>query len=428
MADISDVENGLLAILADALFALPVVTGAGAILTTSGSQGQTVTTAQTPPSGNTGLVYVTASGIGPSAADSAYTPHSVGTLPSGQQVRLYRGWPAPREQATDIAAGIAIVTIWADPALERNTTRWLYEDVAVPPAEPPTLILEATGTGYLTVNGTPALGQVCGVLVGDPGPGATAYAYRIVAGDTCPTVAAALAALVPGATSVGQIVTMPANVPFTPRVGQDTQSARLTRQQSKGVHVVIWAPSYAIRDTLQSLIDQTTLAPLRWFFLADGTPVHIGLLRGSSTDAGMQAGTWQRNLVYTCEYPTLTFTTVPGDAVRFGRGREHHVCGVEMRISTQKDDPGYVADARRYRDVRVTFNAKKPPVEWLIVAADDEADAVFYHFRESPANFLSIKMDATGTAFALQRGPQISAQYLPTGTAAAISEGDHACT
>lgn len=287
MADVSDVESALLTYAASALLTLGVVTEGGVLVVTEG-----------------GVALMTDGG-------AAYMPGTVATGPTGL-VRMMRGWPPSTALEQDIrpipgvSQPIANVSVQIDASMSRNTTRYMTQFQTVP-AGPVTLVLAARGT-VVTVNGTPAVGQVCGILVGPSGR-AVGYAYRIQAGDTCVLIATALAALIPGATASGVIVTLPTDL-LTARVVQDATALQEVRRQEAAFRIVVFAPTPSVRDALSAAID-LAIAPMALIGLPDGSTCYVRYVRTFVMDASAQSFVWRRDLLYLVEYPTVLTSSVP---------------------------------------------------------------------------------------------------------------------
>ena len=279
MPDLADVETGLVAAIAAALFQVPLATEAGTILTTEA-----------------GVQLLTDGGAG-------YLPPTPAAGPNGGMVQLYRGWPVSTDLSRAVRAGTSHVSVFPDAAMARNTTRYLPSDAVPTDLPAPTLLLRASGAA-VTVNGTAEMGQVCGLLVDGVG-----YPYRVQVGDGPTSVAAALAALVPAASAAGAIVTLPTDR-VTARVVQDVPLSREVRRQEQVFRVTCWCPTPAARDAVAGAVD-AALAPLSRLVLASGWTVYLRYRGTRVDDAPSQGGIYRRELAYTIEYPTTPSVVTP---------------------------------------------------------------------------------------------------------------------
>ncbi|CAH2606524.1 conserved protein of unknown function (plasmid) [Rhodovastum atsumiense] len=224
----------------------------------------------------------------------------VASTGAGLKVRAYRGWPTPDALDADILAGAAHVSVFSDPGMGRNTTR--YQDAWHPGATvTPTLTVSVAGS-VVTFGGAGGAGQVAGIQVGH-GTTWTAYAYRLTAADTPATVAAAFAVKVLGSSAAGPVLTIATNAEVQARVVADQPAWMETRRQAQVIRVTTWCPSPAARDAVAGAVDNA-LARVRWLPLGDGTSARL-IYRGTFvTDATGKDRIWRRDLRYEAEYPT----------------------------------------------------------------------------------------------------------------------------
>jgi hypothetical protein len=218
---------------------------------------------------------------------------------AGLSVRVYRGWPNAALLDADIAAGRAHVSVFSEPSMGRNTTR--YQDEWTTPT-PIAKTLTATVAGAaITFGGTAALGHVVGIQVGN-GTAPVAYPYRVQAGATPTSVAAAFDAMIPGATAAGAVLTLPTTA-FRVAVVRDQASWLETRRQVQIMRLSTWTPTPAARDAVAGALD-VALSRTRWLPLADGSSGRL-IYQGTHVyDATGKAAIWRRDLRYEIEYAT----------------------------------------------------------------------------------------------------------------------------
>jgi phage tail sheath gpL-like len=126
---------------------------------------------------------------------------SVAAIP----VKVYAGWPAAAQLDADLRAGIANVSVFPTDS-EQNTTRYpkTWQTVAV---NAPTLTL-AVNAQSVTVGG--AVSTPCNLALLVSGKN---YVYAVQATDTLTSIATALASLLavdfPATTSVGAAINLP---------------------------------------------------------------------------------------------------------------------------------------------------------------------------------------------------------------------------
>lgn len=267
MADSSDVENALVALVANAVY----------------------------PNGT--------------ASDSAM----IG--PAGPVAcRIYRGMPNAPALDSDLLHGAVHVTVFTDATPVRNTTRFprIWQEVAPAPA---TLNVSVAGI-TASFSGTCAAGQLAGIAV----DGAT-FPYAVQARDTPPTVASNLAALLREAgwmvDYAGSSVSVPAARLFGARAVSGGLALQEIRRQEQRFRISLWSGDPATRDAGSRLIDAALAVP-DFIALADGSSAWIRFAGVEVTDKSEDAALYRRDLIYTAEYPTTLAATAP--ALLFGTG------------------------------------------------------------------------------------------------------------
>jgi hypothetical protein len=225
-----------------------------------------------------------------SAISSALYPYGMDeTSVSGQDCRIYRGWPNSAALDADLAAGKINVTVFMAGGTGRTTTR--YAEQWIGPPVQPSLTAVVTGTSATFV-GQAGIGQIAGILADG-----RSYAYRTQHGDTAELVAANLADM--------------ARVHSIVRLSHSTLT--IAGVSSLLVRVVADAP--ASRDAATAAIDQS-LSGVRFLLLPDGT--HGRLIYSGTTvfDQSQNASLYRRDLMYSVEYATTLSASLP--AMLFG--------------------------------------------------------------------------------------------------------------
>ncbi len=248
----------------------------------------------------------------------SYLPGSlVQSTTLAARCRVYRGWPIADALRIDIAAGIVNVSVFPVPGSTRRTTR--YTPKWIPKTSvSPTLTATLSGN-VVTFGGSVSANQVAGVLLGQ-GISGSAYAYRLTPTDTPATIASAFAAMIPQSTATGPVLTLPPATAFQAIVVADQTMWMETRRQEQNLWVIAWCPNPAVRDSVASAID-TGFANLvdpygvltDQFPLPDGSSARLLYVSNHTDDNAQKAGIWRRDLRYVVSYPTTavqTFTPV----------------------------------------------------------------------------------------------------------------------
>lgn len=211
-------------------------------------------------------------------------------------IRVFAGWPISANLDADIAAGKINISVYST-LIERNTTRY-SKDWQQQSAPVQTLTLTIAGQ-TVTVGGTVSTPQNVMLMVNR-----APYVYAVQAGDTLTSIATALSTLVAGASNVGAVITLPGTANLSAaRVGASGTSIREIRRQERVFQIVIWAPSQASRDLVAAAVD-VTLAGMEFISLPDQSLGRI-IYRGSPMTDGLQkVGIYRRDLNYSVEYAT----------------------------------------------------------------------------------------------------------------------------
>ncbi len=224
----------------------------------------------------------------------------------GAPVRIYRGWPSKPELETDLRAGAVNVSIYALNR-ERPVTRFQNNWRQLSGPTEPTLTLTVSGQ-TVTVGGTVAVPQNAAVIVN----GASGYSYALQAIDTPTSIATALASLIsaddPEASSSGPVITVPSATSLIGRVGTFGDSLRELKRQRRDIQIALWANTPLLRDQIASLLDPA-LAAMEFIALADGTVGRMVYVGSPHDDTVQKEILYRRNLIYSVEYGTTQTRT-----------------------------------------------------------------------------------------------------------------------
>lgn len=222
-------------------------------------------------------------------------------------VRIYRGWPIAAQLDSDLAAGRAHVSVYAQPNVERNTTRYQREEQTQ--TAPVHTLTGSVNGNAVTIGGTVSTPQTVIVLCGTK----FAFTYAVQSGDTLSTIAAAVAALIavqfPGTAAVGAVITI-VGQPGVVQARIAGQGSTWTEQgrQDRGFQIGCWCPTPALRDVLVPAID-LALRKLDRITLVDGSSAHIRYERTFTSDEGEKVQVFRRDLFYMIEYATASIAT-----------------------------------------------------------------------------------------------------------------------
>ncbi len=245
-------------------------------------------------------------------ANSLYPDGVAGPSRIGPVCRIYRGFPAAPSLDRDLAAGVVNVTIAGKDGALRNVTRYAKRWVSVA-AVAASLAVSNTGT-MIEISGTCVSGQLVGVLI----DGAM-FGYAVQGNDTAATVASNLAVLLRGAGWIvnygGCTINVPAAARLVARVVEGAGALMELRRQAQGFDVSLWCPDPMTRDTAAGVID-VAISQINFMPLADGSWGRVRYSGSVAVDEAADATLYRRVLSYEVEYPTTMSQTLP--AMLFG--------------------------------------------------------------------------------------------------------------
>ncbi|HUB10992.1 MAG TPA: hypothetical protein VMB34_03470 [Acetobacteraceae bacterium] len=229
------------------------------------------------------------------------------TSPSapGPDCVVYRGWPNSSSLNEDLAAGRINVTVFPMPEPGSNTTRYRQRWMA--PAVTPTLTASVVGS-TVTISGTTQSNQMVGLLLDE-----MSYVYQVHPSDTPELVAAQLAVYAQADWVVnlsGASLTIRGVERIVARVVSTATATQVVRRQERGFRITCWCPTPATRDASASVIDML-LAGFRFISLADGTLGRIHYHGSLVFDQSQDALLYRRDLIYGVEYPTTVTMNQP---------------------------------------------------------------------------------------------------------------------
>lgn len=236
-------------------------------------------------------------------AQTLYPNGTSAASATGIRTAVYAGWPGSADLDSDLRAlskglssGLLHVTVYPSD-MERVTTRYLRQWRVVN-APAPTLTVAVSGL-IATIGGTVSTPQNVMLMVnGQP------YVYAVQASDTLASIATALATLIPGAISAGAVVTIPATKRLDAgRVGAAGTSILELGRQERVFQIIIWADKPANRAATGALLDAALRDVIR-LTMPDSTVATLRYRGTKENDMLQKAALYRRDLLYTVEYAT----------------------------------------------------------------------------------------------------------------------------
>jgi hypothetical protein len=227
--------------------------------------------------------------------------------------RVYRGYPYAPNLTPDLAAGILHVSINATGG-GKNVTRYSRKWQILSAASPTLTVVSGLQTASFF--GVCAVGQLAGVSVNG-----AIFPYAVQASDTPATVASNLCALL-RATGwlvdyAATTITVPNASSFSARVVTGANALQEIKRQDQDFRIEMWCPSPSLRDTAGSFVDEA-LASVQFLPLSDGSSARLIYVGSSNEDGSATASLYKRTITFSAEYPTTLAQFEP--AMLFGVG------------------------------------------------------------------------------------------------------------
>jgi hypothetical protein len=220
-------------------------------------------------------------------------------------IRIFPGWPSPEDLDRDLAAGTANISVFSQPNVERNTTRFEREfqqqsDVVH------TLTASVAGN-VITIGGTnpsDAPAQWVTAALGSVGQ-QKFYSYPVTTSQSLAAIATGLAALINAdqpAAAVGAVITITTGKPVAARIGSTATLWRELARVNKGFQITLWCGTPAQRAALAKIVVPALCAIIR-LPLADGSSGHMVYTMSRESDEGEKSNIFRRDLFFSVDFP-----------------------------------------------------------------------------------------------------------------------------
>lgn len=235
---------------------------------------------------------------------AAVYPNGTGAASvSGQDIVVYAGWPTSSRLDADLVVAKAHVTVYQTD-VETNKTRYSkeWQDQTLNTAG---LAIAQVGQ-QLTITGAvhvPYQQENVSIHIGTK-----TYVLAAQAGDTPATMAAQLAALIavdcPGAAAAAGVITLPGAANITAAlIGVTGTIARVLRTVDRVFQITVWSATPAQRDAIGAALD-VALTAVERFTLPDGYSARLIYRNSHITDQLQKAKLYRRDFQYSVEYST----------------------------------------------------------------------------------------------------------------------------
>lgn len=243
---------------------------------------------------------------------AAIYPNGIGQASAaGVACKIYQGWPQPPELDADLAQSVNKVHVSVYPRDDEKHVDQYPNSAQTITVNPATLTATISGQ-QITIGGAVPSPTFYAHNVSLFVSGKY-YVYAAQNTDTAITIATALTALLvvdfASAVNAGAVITLPAIARITAaRVGTIGQQYREIKRQERGFQITVWANGYAPRKAVASIIDQT-IALTQLITLVDGYAGRLRYRSSPMSDALEKTRIYRRDFFVTVEYPTTQLIT-----------------------------------------------------------------------------------------------------------------------
>ncbi len=221
---------------------------------------------------------------------------------TGVQCSVARGWPTEAGVNAAVNAGNILVTVHQRSGFSRDATRYSRKAFSLS-QNPPTITASLSGF-VVTLGGAVTAGNTVGVL-----SDGVAYTYTATSTDTLDTLASALAATIPGASANAGVLTLPGigAAPSVIVVTPGIVGVEVGRQQA-GFQTDVWAPSPALRDVVMSAICPAQMLTYRMTLPDTSTATLMQFDQSGPDDMPSREKMFRRNTMCVYDWPVIYST------------------------------------------------------------------------------------------------------------------------
>lgn len=229
-------------------------------------------------------------------------------LPGAAPAIVHRGWPNANDLDADLAAGKSHVSIWPRGGTENNTTRYPVEYQEVSRGVPTITVTVLNNT--ITIGGTndQSVPQFITVQIGPK----VVVSYQPAFGETLTQIATAIAALITAqfavTTAVGSVIAVGSSAAIRAIVGvTGVEIAEIGRQVTM-LQITLWCPTPALRDAIGKLI-KSVLDDTKFLTMPDQSAAWVRYSSTLISDNAERSGLYRRDMIYNIEYATTKSDT-----------------------------------------------------------------------------------------------------------------------
>lgn len=215
-------------------------------------------------------------------------------------VKIGRGWPLPASLDADLAAGKVTITVYPLAGSATPTYQLLDETYVVTPAAVTSHV--AVADDVITVTGTLSPAEFLTLIIDD----------TAICSQTGANVAAMLSALAteaqgkgyPAAAATSTTLTIPFTRSLVVRQGGKGVLGKVIHRQRASIMVSVWAPDDAKRTQAAILADIEIKKNIK-ITLPDTSQCILRYMRSACSDQMEKANLYRRDLIYDAEFATI---------------------------------------------------------------------------------------------------------------------------
>ncbi len=230
-------------------------------------------------------------------AQALYPTGTANPSVTGVTYKIYPGWPQPQTLDADMPLGTVHISVFAPPMSrtipQMGNNRWQQSTVGA------ATITGSVSGDALTLSGTVSTPMAVLVTANN-----TLYSYAVQPTDTLASICTALASQIPNATSSSAVLTVANAYQLSVAFSVGSTAIKEVGRQQQLFQVSVWAPTPSARQTAAIAIDPAIRNQIR-IALPDNTWCQIRARSMADTDMNQKPALFIRHLHYECEYATI---------------------------------------------------------------------------------------------------------------------------
>ena len=237
-------------------------------------------------------------------------------MPDGSNpaCRVYAGWPLPSDLEADVAAKILNISVYCQPGMEQNVSRYPYQ--WVDQTKVASTITATVSGSTITLGGTITVGNYVSIVSDQIG-----VSYAATGTDTLATIAAQLASQFPAnlnVTASGPVITIPNRTDIAARTAAPGTVMQEVERVKQRFQMTIWGWNNDARVAAARLL-RPILATSTFLNFPEGTSGRLIYQNSMDIDRSDKISISCRDFFYWVEYPIIQ--VAPGYPITIARNQ-----------------------------------------------------------------------------------------------------------